>query len=302
VLIDDWGSKRWLSTLVPRLEKAGVEVHAVLPVSWFRRSAARFDLRNHRKITVIDGRIGYVGSQNIVSAVFKEGITYEELVVRATGPVVLQFQAVFLTDWFLETSEDLLHGDLFPDPERPGSAPAQALPSGPGYPVDNTHRLMVALLHAARQRVVITTPYCIPDDAFLQALETAVLRGVEVHLIVSDKADQILVGLAQRSFYEEMLDAGVKIHLYQRNFLHAKHMVIDDAITLVGSSNMDIRSFRLNSEISVLIYDAATAARLAAAHEQCFKHCRLLTVEEWNQRPLRVKVTQNVARLVDAIL
>jgi cardiolipin synthase len=119
---------------------------------------------------------------------------------------------------------------------------------------------------------------------------------------VSDKADQLLVSLAQRSFYDQMLDAGVKIHLYTRNFLHAKHITIDDAITLIGSSNMDIRSFLLNAEVSVLVYDAEMAAKMREVQEQCLKHCRPLTLEEWDQRPLRVKVMQNVARLVDAVL
>lgn len=302
VLIDDWGSRPWLRTLLPRLRQPGIEVHAMLPVSWFRRSAARFDLRNHRKITVIDGKIGYLGSQNLVDAQFKEGITYEELVVRATGPVVLQLQAVFLTDWYLETNGELGGPQLFPEPQRLGHAPAQVLPSGPGFLRANMHRLTVSLVHAARRRVVITTPYCIPDDTFLLALETAVLRGVEVHLIVSEKADQVLVSMAQRSFYDEMLESGVKIHLYQRNFLHAKHLTVDDTITLIGSSNMDIRSFLLNSEVSVLIYDADVAARMRVIQDQCLKHCRPLTAEEWDKRALPVKVMQNMARLVDAVL
>lgn len=302
VLIDDWGSKRWLGTLLPRLQKAGVDVHAMMPVTWFRRSAARFDLRNHRKITVIDSKIAYLGSQNLVDPAFKEGITYEELVCRMTGPVVLQVQAVFVTDWNLETNVEVAAPQLFITPERTGTTAAQLLPSGPGFPRANTHRLIVALVHAARKRVVITTPYFIPDDTLLEALETAVLRGVEVHLIVSEKADQLLVSMAQRSFYDQMLEAGVKMHLYQKNFLHAKHMTVDDAITLIGSSNMDIRSFLLNAEVSVLAYDSDVAARMHAVQDQCLRHCRDLTLAEWDQRPLRVKVTQNIARLVDAVL
>ena len=119
---------------------------------------------------------------------------------------------------------------------------------------------------------------------------------------MSDKADQFLVSMAQRSFYDQMLEAGVKIHLYTRNFLHAKHLTVDDTITLIGSSNMDIRSFLLNAEVSVLIYDSDVAERMRCVQEQCLKHCRTLAREEWDQRPLRVKVMQNVARLVDAVL
>src|SRR5204862_5971726 len=138
----------------------------------------------------------------------------------------------------------------------------QVLPSAPGHPHANQQRLVVSLIHAAQKRVGSTTPYFNPDDALLQALLTAVLRGVETHLVVSQKADQLLVGLAQRSFYEDLLEAGVQIHLYKKRFLHAKHLSIDDAIVLIGSSNMDIRSFLLNAEISVIIYDTKVAEDL----------------------------------------
>ncbi|MCC6417641.1 MAG: cardiolipin synthase, partial [Gemmataceae bacterium] len=138
--------------------------------------------------------------------------------------------------------------------------------------------------------------------AFLQALQTAVLRGVDVHLVVSRKADQLLVGWAQRSYYEELLDAGVKIHLYRRNFLHAKHMSVDDHIALIGSSNIDIRSFTLNAEVSLLVYDPEVAGRLHAQQDRYFAQADLLTAEGWAQRPTVVKVGQNVARLMDSLL
>src|SRR5262249_38302064 len=144
---------------------------------------------------------------------------------------------------YLETDEEVARQDYFPVPEPAGTTPAQALPSGPSYPQANNQMLIVALVHAAWKRVVITTPYFVPDEPLLQALQTAVLRGVDVHLIVSHKADQVLVGLAQRSYYEELLAAGVKIHQYKERFLHAKHMSIDDEIAVIGSSNMDLRSF-----------------------------------------------------------
>jgi cardiolipin synthase len=172
------------------------------------------DLRNHRKIAVIDGRVGYTGSQNLVAADFKDGLAYEDLMVRVTGPVVLELQYVFAADWFVDTNE-ILDGEAeFPVPDIAGAVPAQALPSGPGFPTQNNQRLFVALVHGARKRVVLTTPYCIPDEPLLQAMQTAALRGVEVHLVVSEKGDQIIVSLAQESYYEELLEAGVQIHLY----------------------------------------------------------------------------------------
>jgi len=302
VLIDSLGSKKSRRTLVPRMKNAGIEVTQLLPVRWFRRRGTRADLRNHRKIAVIDGRIGYVGSQNLVNADFKEDITYEELVVRVTGPVVLQLQAVFLADRSLDAEQHIDLAKLFPKEQMGGTSPAQTLPSGPSYPYANNQRLITALIHAAQKRVVITTPYFIPDDAILQAMQTAVMRGVEVHLLVSRKADQLLVGLAQRSYYEDLLETGVRVHRYKHRFLHAKHLSIDDTIVLVGSSNMDIRSFQLNAEISLLVFDPQVAATLRAVQERNFAQAEVLTLEEWRKRPAPVRITQNLARLVDSVL
>jgi cardiolipin synthase A/B len=302
VLIDALGSRRWARAMIRQLTAAGVSVERVLPVHFLRRQSARADLRNHRKIAVIDGRIGYTGSQNLVDAAFKPGITYEEMVVRVTGPVVLQLQALFAADWFLETEEVLDTAEIFPEPDVTGTVAAQVLPSGPDYPATNAQRLIVALVHGARTRVVITTPYFIPDEALLQALGTAVLRGVEVHVVVSLLADQLLVGLAQRSYYSELLGAGVHIHRYRDKFLHAKHLSIDDHVALIGSSNMDIRSFVLNAEVSLVLYDADAASRLRIEQERYFAGAELMSLAEWKKRSLLTKVCENVARLVSPLL
>lgn len=302
VLIDALGSRPALKALVPRLRQAGVVVHEMLPIGFFRRKAARLDLRNHRKIAVIDGRVGYTGSQNLVDAAFKPGLIYEELVVRVTGPIVLELQYVFVADWWLEAEEVLDTPDIFPVPLITGTVAAQALPSGPVFPTQNNQRLIVALVHGATERIVITTPYFIPDEPLLQALQTAVARGVKTHLIMSKKIDQLLVGLAQRSYYDDLLEAGVNIHLYRENFLHAKHLTIDDQVAVVGSSNMDIRSFHLNDEIMVLFYDHELTAQLHAVQERYIAHSELLTGAVWDQRSLFVQVPENLARLVSPLL
>ena len=302
VLVDWLGSRAYTGALVPRLQAAGVEVHEMLPIGLFRRKMSRFDLRNHRKIAVIDGRIGYTGSQNLVNAKFKEGITYEELMVRVTGPIVLELQYVFVADWYLETDEVLDAADVFRDPAVAGEIPAQALPSGPDFPTENNQRFLVALIHGARRNVVITTPYFIPDEALLQALETAVLRGVEVHLVVSRKVDQPLVGLAQQSYYEQLLEDGIAVHRYRGKFLHAKHLTVDDAIAIIGSSNMDVRSFELNAEITLVFYDPELTARLRQQQQRYLANCQTLTLERWQRRRLAAKILQNLARLVSPLL
>jgi cardiolipin synthase len=302
VLVDALGSKRWLKSLEEKLAAAGVEVHRVLPVHWLRRQSARADLRNHRKIAVIDGRVGFTGSQNLVAAGFKPGITYQELVVRVTGPVVLQLQAVFVADWFLETEQVLDSAEIFPPPSSTGNTIAQLLPSGPDYPTTNVQLLIIAMIHGARERVFITTPYFIPGEAFIQALQTAVLRGVEVHLLVSKVADQLLVCLAQRSYYADLLRMGVHIHLFREKLLHAKHTSIDGALALIGSSNMDIRSFVLNAEVSLAVYDREVVAQLRAEQERNLANSDALLLAEWEQRSLAKKLAENLARLLSPLL
>ncbi|MDB6067448.1 MAG: cardiolipin synthetase 2 [Pedosphaera sp.] len=302
VLMDAVGSKPALAQLAPRMREDGVEVLAMLPVGFFRHNAARFDLRNHRKIAVIDGNIGHTGSQNIVNPAFVRDFPNEELNVRLTGPVVLQLQAVFLADHYFEAGGTLQQPELFPDCPAVGESMAQVVPSGPGYQRENAQELMIAMLYSARERVVITTPYFVPDEPFLQAVNSAVRRGVDVNLVLSKHANQWVTQMAQHSYYDELLSAGVKIHLYKPRFLHAKHLSIDGDVVLVGSTNIDIRSFALNAEVNVLIYDAKVAAKIRALQENYFAHSHLLTAAEWNKRPAVMRTIEGVARLADSLL
>lgn len=284
------------------MRKQGIEVYELLPVGLFRRNVARFDLRNHRKIAVIDGKIGYTGSQNIVDAEFVKGYPNEELMARLTGPAVAQLQAVLLADYYFEKGRNLKDPGFFPKLEHTGNVAAQVVPSGPGYDHENGQELIVSMLHGARERVVITTPYFVPDEPVLHALRTAARRGVEVHLVVSLHANQMVTQLAQRSFYEDLLESHITVHLYKTRFLHAKHLSIDDCIALVGTTNIDIRSFALNAEINLVFYDSNVVRQLRAVQETYFAHSEPLNAKAWKQRPLRSKVAQNIARLADSLL
>ncbi|HUR45833.1 MAG TPA: cardiolipin synthase [Candidatus Saccharimonadales bacterium] len=302
VLLDAVGSKAALRNLAPGLRKAGIEVHAALRVQLFRRNSARFDLRNHRKIAIIDGKVAYTGSQNIVSGDFVRGYPNRELVVRVTGPVVAQFQAVFVADRFFETGTTLDQGEVFPTLSATGSSILQVVPSGPGYERENGQELMVSLLYAARKRVVLSTPYFVPDETFFQGLRSAAHRGVDVHLVLSEHANKLFIQLAQRSYYDELLQEGVNIHLYRPGFLHAKHMSVDDQIAIIGSTNIDIRSFALNSEINLLLYDTAVIVELKKLQEHYFANSSLLSLEEWRRRPLMARTLHGIARLADTLL
>jgi len=301
VLMDGMASKPGLKKMAPRLREAGAEVVAVLRPGMRR---TRRDLRNHRKIAVIDGRVGYAGSQNLVNAFdYKgRGLTYEELVIRIEGAAVRQLQAVFLTDRFLETGERIDLGPLFPEIGPAGNVSAQTLPSGPTYRAENNERVFIQLLYGARERVVVTSPYFVPDSAFVEAMQAAAQRGVSVHLVTPKQADQALVRLAQESFYDGLLDAGVRIHLYEPRFLHAKHISIDHDMAVIGSSNMDLRSFELNEEVMLLCYDRGVVERLGEIQERYFRDSEELSAEVWRNRSVPRQTAQQLARLVDSLL
>ena len=301
VLMDGMASAPGLKKLAPLLREGGVEVVGLLSPGTFR---TRRDLRNHRKIAVLDGRIGYTGSQNLVEAYdYKgRGLTYEDLMVRLEGPVVRQLAAILRIDRFLETGKGL-DDVVFPRPPEMGTVRAQALPSGPTYELENNERTFVQMLYGARERIVVTTPYFVPDRSFVDAMLAGAIRGVKVHLITPLQADQWLVRLAQESYYGELLAAGVKIHLYRPRFLHAKHISVDDDVCAIGSSNLDMRSFALNEEDMVFFYDRGVVADLARIQDRYMRESELLAdPERWKKRPPLRRTAQRLARLVDSVL
>jgi len=302
VLIDAIGSRPWAQNVLERLRAAGVEADTALPVAPWRRGSARADLRNHRKIAIVDGKIAYVGSQNVIRAEAAKNIFNEELVARVAGPVVVELETVFAVDWFLETDEILSGPQYFRHLPGAGTTTAQVMPSGPDYGEEGLGQLTVALVHAARERVVITTPYFIPDTAVLLALRTAASRGVTVQLIVPHISDNRFVQLAQQSYYSELLEADVKVYLYRGRFLHSKHLSIDDDIVLIGSSNIDVRSFVLNAEITLISYDRDVALSLRSEQERCLAASVRLKEAEWAARPPATKLAENLARLISPLL
>lgn len=311
VLIDHLGNIGYHGPVKKRLLAAGIPVHHMLPAKPFANQWNRADLRNHRKIVVVDGAVGFTGSHNLVEDTYhkrgniRKGIHYIELVARVTGPVVRELNAVFVTDWYSET-EELLDASTAPETrlpiQLPGDALCQVLPSGPGFEHNNNLMLFVALLHAAQRRITIVNPYVVPDESLLLALTSAAQRGVEVNLIVSEMGDQFLVFHAQSSYYEELLKAGVRIYLYRSPvILHSKFLIIDDDIGVVGSSNMDIRSFELNLEVTIVGYNTQVATDLQEIAAEYLRHSRELRLEEWQLRPPWLRLFDNLARLTSAL-
>ena len=303
VLADAIGSRAGLKGLGPGLRASGAEVIAVMPLRLWGPNAARFDLRNHRKIVVVDGTRAFFGSQNIVSARANRGMVNEEMLVRATGPIVRHLQAVLVGDRFLETGDLPPESDLSPvahEGSRTGLA--QVVASGPGYSEGTAESVMIALMFGARSRVRLTAPYVIPSEPFLAAMCSAARRGVQVDLIVDNESNKPLVQLAQQSHYDAMLRAGVNIHRHRGSFLHAKHLSIDDEVALIGSSNLDIRSFALNAEVSVLIYDRGVVADLRRVEEGYLRDASCVTRDERKTIGLPRRALENLARLTDSLL
>lgn len=304
VLMDAIGSRGGLKGLGPELRAAGIEVIAAQPLRLWGPNSARFDLRNHRKIVVIDDSSAFFGSQNIVSPYANKGMVNEEMLVRATGAVVQQLGAVLLGDRYIETGNFPPESDkhVLPPPPTASGGLALVVPSGPGYSKGIAEAVMIALMYGARSRVVLTSPYVIPSESFFLAMCSTARRGVTVDLIVDQVSNKPLTQLAQQSYYDGLLKAGVNIHRHSGSFLHAKHLSIDSDIALIGSSNLDIRSFDLNAEVSVLICDRAVVAALARIQAGYLAQTNLVTVEERRGLPVRQRVLENIARLTDSLL
>jgi cardiolipin synthase len=306
VLFDQLGSRKYphYKEMRSRLTDASIEYHIMLPVRLFGKKYTRIDLRNHRKIVVIDGHTAFTGSQNMIRRNYfrKDTIYYDELVARVRGPVALQFQAIFLTDWHAEIDDRLQVTGSLMFPARAGSSLCQVLPSGSGFENDNNLKLFVSLFYLARQKVVITNPYFVPDDALMTAIISAAQRGVEVILINSQVADQFLVSHAQRSYYEQLLKSGVKIYWYRPPILlHSKHFTVDDDIAVIGSSNLDIRSFQLNMEVTLVCYDPTVVANLHALEAEYLSRSRLVSLSEWQARSSATRLAENISRLTSAL-
>jgi cardiolipin synthase len=310
ILVDALGSGAWLRSAQPQqLRAAGVAIVAAIPTGPVRALFRRNDLRNHRKIVVVDGDIAYTGSMNMVDpCTFKRGADvgqWIDAMVRMRGPAVEAVNGVLLSDWFLETrvsiGELIRSGDLRERP-REGAANVQVLPSGPAGTGDAILQMLLMMLYAARRRVIITTPYFVPDEAMLRAIRSAAARGVEVTLIVPAKVDSVLVRHASLSYYEDLMAVGVQIQRYGGGLLHTKSVVVDEQIAMFGTVNLDMRSLWLNYEVSLFVYDADFGARLHALQVGYLGECAPIDPAAWRRRPLPQRVAENLARLFSPLL
>ncbi|WP_280680023.1 cardiolipin synthase [Cryobacterium sp. CG_9.6] len=293
-------------------DRIGVMWHYMLPVQPLKGKYQRPDLRNHRKLVVVDGRVGFMGSQNLIDRSYnsaknlKRGLQWQELMTEVTGPVISGINVIFLSDWYSETDEILSHervaADTILSETSEHALECQVVPSGPGFDGENNLRLFLALLYSAQERIIITSPYFVPDEAMMYAITSACQRGLHVELFVSEIGDQGAVYHAQRSYYAALLEAGVHIWMYPPPFiLHAKHFSIDDDVAVIGSSNMDIRSFSLDLEVSLMVRGHTFVTQMRQVEDGYRQISRELTLAEWQKEPLRRTVLDGLARLTSGL-
>jgi cardiolipin synthase len=276
VLADALGSRGFIrSAYWIELENAGIDARIALPIGGliWTLIRGRFDLRNHRKQLIIDNRIAWCGSQNLADPEFRIKSKYApwvDIMTRWEGPVVQGCQFVFAADWESERGDDI--GDLLQDDAEPPAAAdpgiaAQVIATGPNVRYAAMTACFTALIHSARRELVVTTPYFVPDEQLLFALLDCARRGVATVMIVPHRNDSRVVAGASRSYYADLVDAGVKLYEYRPGLLHAKTMVVDGEVALIGSANLDRRSFELNFENNILLRDKAFAAELRTRQE-----------------------------------
>ncbi len=305
-IYDDFGSRGIRKKLVPQLKAAGVQAfpfHKVLILLL----ANRLNYRNHRKVVIVDGQTAFTGGINVSDKYINTAanpLYWRDTHLRIDGPGVYYLQYLFLCDWRFCSGEALAADKMLfmPPSLEANNTLVQIAASGPD---SNQPSILYSLLQAvylAEKEILITTPYFIPGESMLEALSIAALSGLQVKLLVPGISDSKLVNAAARSYYGDLLDAGVEIYLYKKGFVHAKTMVTDSKLAVVGSANMDYRSFELNFEVNTFVYDTAIATSLRETFFADLQHATRIDPERWAQRALYREIVEKIARLVSPLL
>lgn len=306
IIYDDVGCWRfWFNRkFFNEMRNVGIEIIAFLPTK-FPIIGGKLNYRNHRKIVVIDGIIGYTGGINIGDEYLgkKEKFGYwRDTHIRLEGIAVYMLQMTFIIDWYYTTKEVIDAKKLFPTMDYIGDSMIQVVASGPDSDWEDIHYAYFTAICQAKRRVYIETPYFIPDESILKAIKSVALIGVEVIIIFPKIADHKIVNTASHSYFEEILEAGGRVFLYNKGFIHSKVVIIDDEIASAGSANMDLRSFMLNFEVNAFIYDKKVIERMTDDFYNDLKCSKELTLENFKKRGFSRKVKESVARLFSPIL
>ncbi len=308
-IYDDFGSNTIGKKFVKNLREAGIEIFPFYKLT-LAKFGFRINYRNHRKIIVVDGIEGYVGGINVsdkyINANPPDKLFWRDTHLKITGISVLNLQFIFLTDWNfcakqnVSFSEELFPIQLVTQPF--GKQLIQIVPSGPDSDYPSILYSLMQAVYLAKKRILLTTPYFIPEPAFLDALKIAALSGIEVKLLVPGISDSRFVDIASRSNYEELLEVGVEIYQYQKGFVHAKTAVFDEYVSVIGTANLDQRSFDLNFEVNAILYNKKTANELAAIFYNDLESATKIDIEAWKNRSLFTKLLDRIVRLTGPLM
>ena len=298
VIYDSFGSRKAKKKFFEDFRKAGIETEPFLKLS-LSRLTSRLNYRTHRKIVVIDGRIGYTGGMNVADRYLKgfDWGCWRDTHARIEGKGVQGLQSVFLIDWYFVSQTLITSRDYFPVLENYGECPMQIVNSGPLSEENEISHGIMQAIYDARKSIFIQTPYFLPPDAMVDALQAAAIRGVDVRVIMSKRSDVPLVQRASFSYIKDMLKAGVKVYMYHKGFLHSKMMVFDGSLTLVGSANFDSRSFAQNFEVEAFIYDEELGARANDIFVEDQRFSEPGSIKEWYKRSVSKRFVDSFLRL-----
>ncbi len=304
LIYDAVGSWRLKKSFLKPLKDAGVQMEAFLPVT-LPLFGSRLNYRNHRKILVVDGKVGFVGGINIGDEYLgrnKNMGFWRDTHLKLQGEAVYVLQGIFLADWYFVSKQTIDDLKYFPPQGYCGEKIVQIASSGPDSYWASIHQAYFSAINSARDRLYITTPYLVPDEGILLALKTAALRGVDVRLLLPIKPDHKTVFWASKSHFIELLEAGVKIYQYGKGFVHGKVFIVDNNFTSIGTANLDIRSFNLNFEVNAFIYDKEVNYKIARDFIEDLRVSREVILEEYEKRPFIHKVKESIARVFSPIL
>lgn len=303
VIYDDLGCWKVKKHFFKEMEEAGILVSRFLPVV-FKLLTSRINYRNHRKIVVIDGRIGYIGGMNIADRYINGNYLgmWRDTHILIEGKGAQGLQSSFVVDWFFSERKLLTQSEYFPHIQSKGDVKLQVLPGGP---FSSWHELMMGIYRAitsATRYIYIQTPYFLPTESFLISLQVAAMSGVDVRIMVPAESDTWMTSIGTQAYYADVLTAGVKIFEYAGGFIHAKTIVIDDKLSIIGSANIDFRSLEHNFEVSTFIYDEPTAIEMRNIFIQDSRKCNRLTINRWNVRPRSQKIKESIVRFFSPLL
>lgn len=309
IMYDAYASRKIKHNIVKELHNGGVEIHPVIKVK-MAQFANRVNHRDHRKILIVDGSIGFVGGINLSDRYdnsIDTGLFWRDTHMKITGPGVANIQRHWVINWHacqnnrIAFDENLMPDSLKKDDTKVAEL-SQIMVGGPIYPMSTIMLTYAKMFSLAEKKLYITNPYFIPNETILDVLKQAAKSGVDVRLMMPEKSDSAIVGAAAKFYYEELLHAGVKIFMYKKGFVHAKTAVADGAVSIVGSANMDIRSFDLNFEIFSIVYGEKLASELEQAYLNDLKECIEIDYETWIKGSTFKRLTYAVARLVSSFL